>query len=72
MTAYNSSSNDDHEGDKESNNVDEEEEDANLGALAPITIPDVLPEIPVLAVSRNPLFPRFVKMVEVSIYQLWK
>ena len=72
MTAYNSSSNDDHEGDKESNNTDEEEEDANLGALAPITIPDVLPEIPVLAVSRNPLFPRFVKMVEVSIYQLWK
>ena len=65
LTAY--TSNDDHEN-KESNNVDDDEEDANLGALAPITVPDLLPEIPVLALSRNPLFPRFVKMVEVSVY----
>ena len=71
MAASNSSSNDDNEGDKQSSTGDEDE-DPNLGALAPITIPDVLPEIPVLAVSRNPLFPRFVKMVEVSTYQIWK
>ena len=71
MTASNSSSNDDHEGDKQSTTSDEDD-DANLGTLAPITIPDVLPEIPVLAVSRNPLFPRFVKMIEVSTYQIWK
>ena len=35
-------------------------------ALAPISIPNELPEVPLLTVSRNPLFPRFVKMLEVS------
>ena len=34
-------------------------------ALAPITIPDVFPEVPVLPISRNPIFPKFVKMLDV-------
>ena len=34
-------------------------------ALAPISIPDIFPEVPVLPVSRNPIFPKFVKMLEV-------
>ena len=35
-------------------------------AIAPINIPDHFPEVPVLPVTRNPVFPRFVKMLEVS------
>ena len=35
-------------------------------AIAPLTIPVNFPEIPVLPVSRNPLFPKFVKMLEVG------
>ena len=35
-------------------------------AIAPISVPDNFPEVPLLAVSRNPIFPRFVKMLEVS------
>lgn len=38
----------------------------NIMALTPISIPDVFPKVPVIAISRNPLFPRFVKMIEVS------
>ncbi len=35
-------------------------------AIAPVNIPDNFPEVPILPISRNPLFPRFVKMLEVS------
>lgn len=34
-------------------------------ALAPMSIPDRFPEVPVLPISRHPIFPRFVKMLEV-------
>lgn len=37
-------------------------------AIAPVSIPDNFPEVPVLAITRNPIFPRFVKMLEVSEY----
>uniref|UniRef100_A0A1X7TR28 Lon N-terminal domain-containing protein n=1 Tax=Amphimedon queenslandica TaxID=400682 RepID=A0A1X7TR28_AMPQE len=33
-------------------------------AIATISIPDTLPEVPLLVLNRNPMFPRFVKMVE--------
>jgi hypothetical protein len=35
-------------------------------ALAPIQVPDVFPKVPLIAISRNPLFPRFIKMIEVK------
>lgn len=35
------------------------------GTVAPISIPEVFPDVPVLTMNRNPLFPRFVKMMEV-------
>ena len=38
---------------------------AHHRAIAPVTVPKWLPEVPVLTVTRNPLFPRFVKMLEV-------
>lgn len=37
----------------------------SMGALTPMTVPDVWPIVPVIAVSRNPVFPKFIKIVEV-------
>ena len=37
------------------------------GPLSDITIPDDFPEVPVLSLSRHPLFPKFVKLLEVSV-----
>ena len=54
---------------------EEEEEELDLiphpfsrrsAPLAEVTVPDDLPEVPVLALSRQPLFPKFVKILEVS------
>ena len=36
-------------------------------ALAPMSVPDRFPEVPVLPISRHPIFPRFVKMLEVCL-----
>ncbi|GBL95773.1 Lon protease, mitochondrial [Araneus ventricosus] len=38
----------------------------HMGALTPMTVPDVWPVVPVLAVSRNPVFPKFIKILEIS------
>ncbi|KAL2764201.1 lon protease-like protein, mitochondrial isoform 2, partial [Daubentonia madagascariensis] len=35
-------------------------------ALTPMTIPDVFPHLPLIAISRNPVFPRFIKIIEVK------
>ncbi|XP_040181658.1 lon protease homolog, mitochondrial [Rana temporaria] len=35
-------------------------------ALTPLVVPEVFPNVPVIAVSRNPVFPRFVKIIEVK------
>lgn len=37
----------------------------SIAALAPIEIPDHFPKVPLVAISRNPLFPNFIKMLEV-------
>ena len=37
----------------------------SLVALAPLQIPDFLPRLPIIAINRNPLFPFFIKMLEV-------
>ena len=34
-------------------------------SLSPITVPEFWPQVPVIAISRNPVFPRFIKMIEV-------
>jgi len=36
------------------------------GALAQIGVPDKFPTVPVLPVYRNPVFPKFVKLIEVT------
>ncbi|KAK2559264.1 Lon protease-like protein [Acropora cervicornis] len=40
--------------------------DPSQGALAQVLVPDVFPEVPILPVHRNPVFPRFVKMMEIT------
>jgi len=39
--------------------------DPTQGALASTAVPEVFPVVPVIPVQRNPVFPRFVKMLEV-------
>lgn len=39
-------------------------------ALSPINIPDVFPFVPVIAINRNPVFPKFVKLIEITDPQL--
>ncbi|KAI1301831.1 Lon protease -like protein, mitochondrial [Halotydeus destructor] len=36
------------------------------GTLATVTVPEVWPQLPVIAVSRNPVFPKFIKIIEIS------
>ncbi len=35
-------------------------------ALSPINIPEFFPNVPVIAINRNPVFPKFVKLIEVT------
>ena len=79
--AYSSSSGgDEGEGGEEKPAGEEQEStgDGSLGlmtpivkqyALAPMSIPDRFPEVPVLPISRHPIFPRFVKMLEVCLHR---
>ncbi|XP_053228867.1 lon protease homolog, mitochondrial-like [Podarcis raffonei] len=35
-------------------------------ALAPLLVPERVPHVPLIAVARNPVFPRFIKIIEVG------
>uniref|UniRef100_A0A8D0DB04 Lon protease homolog, mitochondrial n=1 Tax=Sander lucioperca TaxID=283035 RepID=A0A8D0DB04_SANLU len=37
-----------------------------MTALTPMMVPEVFPNVPLIAVSRNPVFPRFIKIIEVK------
>lgn len=37
-----------------------------MGALTTMTVPEIWPTVPLIAVSRNPVFPKFIKIIEVS------
>ncbi|XP_074492983.1 lon protease homolog, mitochondrial [Sebastes fasciatus] len=39
---------------------------ATMTALTPMMVPEVFPNVPLIAVSRNPVFPRFIKIIEVK------
>nr|XP_006640037.1 PREDICTED: lon protease homolog, mitochondrial [Lepisosteus oculatus] len=41
-----------------------------MTALTPMMVPEVFPNVPLIAVSRNPVFPRFIKIIEVKNNQL--
>ncbi len=68
----NNNNNDKQSGDKEEIGMAEEggEELEFSGisqALTTTDPPEVFSDVPVLAIGRNPLFPRFVKMLEVPV-----
>ncbi|KAM3618968.1 uncharacterized protein V6R79_001141 [Siganus canaliculatus] len=37
-----------------------------MTALTPMMVPEVFPNVPLIAVSRNPVFPRFIKIIEIK------
>lgn len=37
---------------------------------ATVAVPEVWPQVPVIAINRNPVFPRFIKLIEVSFCTL--
>uniref|UniRef100_H2YQ97 Lon protease homolog, mitochondrial n=1 Tax=Ciona savignyi TaxID=51511 RepID=H2YQ97_CIOSA len=39
---------------------------SNTVALSALTVPDNFPNVPIIAVNRNPVFPKFIKMIEVK------
>ncbi|KAM9461871.1 lon protease homolog, mitochondrial [Clarias gariepinus] len=42
----------------------------HITALAPMMVPEVFPNVPLIAINRNPVFPRFIKIIEVKNKQL--
>ena len=38
-----------------------------MTALTTMMVPEVFPNVPLIAVSRNPVFPRFIKIIEVKL-----
>lgn len=36
------------------------------GGLSTITVPEIFPYVPVIAIQRNPVFPKFIKIIEVT------
>uniref|UniRef100_A0A673CSV9 Lon protease homolog, mitochondrial n=1 Tax=Sphaeramia orbicularis TaxID=375764 RepID=A0A673CSV9_9TELE len=41
-----------------------------MTALTPMMVPEVFPNVPLIAVNRNPVFPRFIKIIEVKNKEL--
>ncbi|XP_039622989.1 lon protease homolog, mitochondrial [Polypterus senegalus] len=67
-SAYSSDDNPDSSGGDESGDAGEGGGYAApvMTALTPMTVPEVFPNVPLIAVSRNPVFPRFIKIIEVK------
>ena len=71
MRYYSSSAEDSGNGDETSTDTEQpppiSQPTSILNALTPLVVPETFPRVPVIAINRNPVFPRFVKMIEVSI-----
>ncbi|KOC66312.1 Lon protease-like protein, mitochondrial [Habropoda laboriosa] len=53
--------------DKEPSNGNNEDDLGDPASLpATVVVPEVWPHVPVIAINRNPVFPRFIKLVELS------
>ncbi|XP_065352097.1 lon protease homolog, mitochondrial isoform X1 [Cloeon dipterum] len=46
--------------------VEDEDYPSHHSLPTTVTVPEVWPHVPVIAISRNPVFPRFIKMIEIS------
>ncbi|KAI4486328.1 hypothetical protein M0802_012347 [Mischocyttarus mexicanus] len=47
-------------------NDGEQSEDYSATLPATVVVPEVWPHLPVIAINRNPVFPRFIKLIELS------
>lgn len=61
-----SSGGDDDDGGSEVAAEPQEQQFVPPTALTAVTVPEVFPNVPVIAVKRNPVFPKFIKMIEVG------
>lgn len=52
--------------DPPNDNDPEQSEDYSATLPATVVVPEVWPHVPVIAISRNPVFPRFIKLIELS------
>ncbi|KAK2906591.1 hypothetical protein Q8A67_005576 [Cirrhinus molitorella] len=57
-------------GDEESGGDEGPYTPPQMTALTPMLVPEVFPNVPLIAVNRNPVFPRFIKIIEVKNKQL--
>lgn len=44
----------------------EQPADYSTSLPATVLVPEVWPHVPVVAINRNPVFPRFIKLIEIS------
>jgi len=49
-----------------SNGNGEQSGDYPASLPATVVVPEVWPHVPVIAINRNPVFPRFIKLIEIS------
>lgn len=49
-----------------SNSNGEQSGDYPASLPATVVVPEVWPHVPVIAINRNPVFPRFIKLIEIS------
>ncbi|KAK9308430.1 hypothetical protein QLX08_001596 [Tetragonisca angustula] len=52
--------------DKDSSNNNEDDIGDPASLPATVVVPEVWPHVPVIAINRNPVFPRFIKLIELS------
>ena len=64
-TIYNSPNNNNNDDNINNDSDFPPNESTKMNALTTAHVPEDFPKIPMVAVSRNPLFPRFIKMIEV-------
>ncbi|XP_058792096.1 lon protease homolog, mitochondrial isoform X2 [Phymastichus coffea] len=48
------------------NEVEAQSEDYPTALPATVVVPEVWPHVPVIAINRNPVFPRFIKLIELT------
>lgn len=65
-----SNNNDDDSKNSDDNAAHGEDYVVHQALPATVVVPDVWPHVPLIAVNRNPLFPRFIKLIDVSKYKL--
>lgn len=65
-----SNNNDDDSKNSDDNAAHGEDYVVHQALPATVVVPEVWPHVPLIAVNRNPLFPRFIKLIDVSKYKL--